>query len=54
MRIVPEAALTLHLRGKKPAEMAPILADTANRRMIHDTLAVFTGAINARPRPVIG
>lgn len=53
MRIVPEAALTLHLRGKKPPEMAPILADAATCKTLHDSLAVFAGAIRARPRPVI-
>jgi chromate reductase len=53
MRLVPEAALTLHLRGKKPAEMAPILADAATRKTLHDTLAVFAGSIRVRPRPVI-
>jgi NAD(P)H-dependent FMN reductase len=53
MRIVPEAALTLHLRGKKPPEMAPILADVTTRKMLHDTLAVLAGAVLARPRSVI-
>ena len=53
MRLVPEAALTLHLRGKKPPEMAPILADAATQKTLHDTLAIFAGAIHARPRPVI-
>lgn len=53
MRLVPEASLTLHLRGKKPAEMAPILADAATRKTVHDTLAVFAGAIRARPRPIL-
>lgn len=53
MRIVPEATLTLHLRGKKPPEMAPILADVTTRKMLHDTLAVFAGAVLARPRSVI-
>ena len=53
MRIVPEAALTLHLRGKKPPEMTPILADAVTRKTLHDSLAVFAGAIHARPRPII-
>ena len=53
LRIVPEAGLTLHLRGKKPAEMAPILADAATHRTLHDTLAIFVGSIRVRPRPVI-
>ena len=53
MRIVPEAALTLHLRGKKPAEMEPILSDAGTRKTLHDTLAVFAGSIHAWPRPVI-
>ena len=53
MRIVPEAALTLHLRGKKPAEMEPILTDAVNRKMLHDTVAIFAGSVRARPRPVI-
>ena len=53
MRLVPEAALTLHLRGKKPAAMAPILADAGTRKTLHETLAVFAGSIRLRPRPVI-
>jgi NAD(P)H-dependent FMN reductase len=53
MRLVPEAALTLHLRGKKPAEMEPILADAATRMTLQDTLTVFAGAIQVRPRPII-
>ncbi|HEY4128291.1 MAG TPA: NADPH-dependent FMN reductase [Gammaproteobacteria bacterium] len=53
MRIVPEAALTLHLRGKKPAEMAPILAAAETRDTLRNTLTVFAGSIQARPRPVI-
>ena len=53
LRIVPEAGLTLHLRGKKPAEMAPILADVATQKTLHDALAVFAGSIRVRPRPVI-
>ncbi|HEX2667238.1 MAG TPA: NADPH-dependent FMN reductase [Gammaproteobacteria bacterium] len=53
MRLVPEAALTLHLRGKKPPEMAPILADAGTRKTLHDTLTVFAGSIRARPRPLI-
>ena len=51
MRLVPEAALTLHLRGKKPPEMVPILADPGTRKLLHDTVAAFAGAIRARPRP---
>lgn len=53
MRLVPEAALTLHLRGKKPGEMAPILADPKSRDMLRNTLVTFAGAIRVRPRPVI-
>lgn len=53
MRIVPEAALTLHLRGKRPVEMAPILADAGTQKTLHDALAVFAGSVRARPRPVI-
>ncbi|HEX7965533.1 MAG TPA: NADPH-dependent FMN reductase [Gammaproteobacteria bacterium] len=53
MRLVPEASLTLHLRGKKPAEMAPILTDASNLKTLHDALAMFAGSIRARPRPVI-
>lgn len=50
LHIVPEAALTIHLRGKKPADIAPILADAATRKLLHDTLVVFAGAIRAHPR----
>jgi chromate reductase, NAD(P)H dehydrogenase (quinone) len=53
MRIVPEAALTLHLRGKKPAEMEPILSQAETRKTLHDNLMAFAGSIRARPRPVI-
>jgi NAD(P)H-dependent FMN reductase len=53
MRLVPEAALTLHLRGKKPAEMAPLLADPANREMLRNTLTTFAGSIRVCPRPLI-
>jgi NAD(P)H-dependent FMN reductase len=51
MRIVPEAGLTLHLRGKKPAEMAPILTSPDTQKTLRDTLTVFAGAIRLRPRP---
>lgn len=53
MHLVPEASLTLHLRGKKPAEMAPILALPETRKTLQETLATFAGAIRVRPRPVI-
>ena len=53
MRLVPEASLTLHLRGKKPAEMMPILTDAATAKTLHDTLTIFAGSIRARPRPII-
>jgi NAD(P)H-dependent FMN reductase len=53
MRLVTEASLTIHLRGKKPAEMTPILASVETRKTLHDTLAVFAGSIRARPRPII-
>jgi NAD(P)H-dependent FMN reductase len=53
MRLVPEASLTLHLRGKKPAEMAPILADADTQKTLRETLAAFAGSIRVRPRPVI-
>jgi len=53
MRIVPEAGLTLHLRGKKQAEMAPILADAVTRKTLEDALAIFAGSIRTRPRPTL-
>ena len=53
MRLVPEASLTLHLRGKKPAEMTPIRVAPETRAMLQQTLAVFAGSIRARPRPLI-
>lgn len=53
MRIVPEAGLTLHLRGKKPAEMTPILAAADTGATLHQTLVTFAGSIRMRPRPVI-
>lgn len=54
MRVVPQASMTLHLRGKKPAEMAHVLAEAGARRTLHDTLMVFAGAIRVRPRAIIG
>src|SRR5690242_7336338 len=53
MRLVPEASLTLHLRGKKPSEMTPILAVPETRAMLNQALTTFAGSIRARPRPVI-
>jgi NAD(P)H-dependent FMN reductase len=53
MRLVPEASLIVHLRGKKPTEMTPILGDSATAKTLHDTLAIFAGSIRARPRPVM-
>ena len=53
MRIVPEASLTLHLRGKKPAEMAPILAAAETGATLNQALATFAGSIRARPRSII-
>ena len=53
MRLVPEAGLTLHLRGKKPAEMAPILASAETQKTLRETLVTFAGSIRTRPRPVI-
>jgi chromate reductase len=53
MHLVPEAGLTLHLRGKKPAEMAPILTSTETQKILQETLAIFAGSMRVRPRPVI-
>ena len=53
MHLVPEAALTLHLRGKKPAEMTLILSTPETRKTLQETLATFAGSIRVRPRPVI-
>jgi chromate reductase, NAD(P)H dehydrogenase (quinone) len=53
MRLVPEAGLTLHLRGKKPVEMEPILALPETRATLQQALATFAGSIRTRPRPVI-
>jgi NAD(P)H-dependent FMN reductase len=53
MRIVPEAGLTIHLRGKKPAEMTPILASPETHAMLRASLDTFAGSIRVRPRPVI-
>jgi NAD(P)H-dependent FMN reductase len=43
--VVPEAGLTLHLRGKKPAEMAPLLATAHTRATLRRSLEAFTRAI---------
>jgi len=53
MRIVPEAALTMHLRGKKPSEMEPILCLPETQLALQQALITFAGSIHARPRPVI-
>ena len=53
MGVVPEAALTLHLRGKKPAEMESILALPESHTMLQQALTTFAGSIRTRPRPII-
>ena len=53
MRLVPEASFTLHLRGKKPNEMQPILALPETRTTLQQAIATFAGSIRARPRPII-
>ena len=53
MRVVPEAGLTLNLRGKKPAEIEPILALPETRATLQQALITFAGSIRARPRPTI-
>ena len=53
LHIVPEGAFTLHLRGSKPEEAAPKLADPKVQEGLRRALAIFAGAIRAHPRPII-
>jgi chromate reductase len=50
MRIVPEAAFTLHLRGSKPEEAAPKLATAEVRASLRRALETFAGAIRVKHR----
>ncbi|MGX5801606.1 NADPH-dependent FMN reductase [Bradyrhizobium sp. Arg314] len=43
-----EEALEIALLGKKPAEMAAILAKDANRQAMHDAVQAFAGFIRGR------
>jgi len=45
LRIVPEAALTVHLRGSKPHETAPKLATVEVQESLKRALGVFAQAI---------
>jgi NAD(P)H-dependent FMN reductase len=44
-RLVPEAGLTLHLRGKKPDEASQVLALATNQAALRLALAAFARAI---------
>lgn len=48
LSIIPEAAFTLHLRGSKPEEAAPKLADPKVQESLRRALAVFAGAIRVQ------
>lgn len=45
LRIIPEAALTVHLRGSKPEEAAPRLAMAEVKQCLTQALANFASAI---------
>lgn len=45
LRLMPEAALTVHLRGSKPEEAAPKLATAEVRALLSRSLEVFVDAI---------
>ncbi|HEV2111217.1 MAG TPA: NADPH-dependent FMN reductase [Gammaproteobacteria bacterium] len=45
LRIVPDASLTLHLRGNKPEEAAPKLTTAEVRESLRRALVTFAGAI---------
>jgi chromate reductase len=48
LHIVPEGAFTLHLRGSKPEEAAPKLADPKVQEGLRRALATFAGAIRVQ------
>lgn len=48
LRIVPEAAFTLHLRGSKPEEAIPKLATAEVQASLRRALTVFAGAIRVQ------
>ena len=48
LHIVPEAALTLHLRGSKPEEAIPKLATAEVQASLRRALETFAGAISVR------
>ena len=50
--LYPRQELKIALLGKKPAEIATILADPANRAIMHSSLIDFAGFVRSR-RPVI-
>ena len=50
-RIVPEASLTIHLRGKKPDEAAQVLAVASNQAALRLALAAFATVIREK-RPI--
>lgn len=47
LRIVPEAALTVHLRGSKPEEAAPKLATAEVRESLRRSLETFARVIES-------
>lgn len=50
LRLVPEAAFTLHLRGSKPEEAAPKLAMLEVRASLRHSLEVFARLIESLPK----
>jgi len=46
-RLVPEASLTIHLRGKKPDEAGQVLALASNQAALRLALAAFARAIES-------
>ncbi len=48
-RLVPEASLTIHLRGKQPDEARQVLAQPANIAALKRALAAFVHAIESGP-----
>ena len=53
LHIVPEAALTVHLRGSKPEEAAPKLATPEVQEALRRALVTFAGVIRVRQQSVI-
>ena len=53
LRIVPEAAFTLHLRGSKPEEAGPKLVTVEVQASLRHALTTFADAIRVQQRTIV-